>query len=65
VKLLCRHPALAAAVAAFVADHPLPTGQRTVDQAVERLFVNVGVAGRLRPSVADDLTAGVDRLSWG
>ncbi|HTT86480.1 MAG TPA: M1 family metallopeptidase [Acidimicrobiales bacterium] len=46
VRLLCRDPALADDVRAFVAAHPLPSGQRTVAQTVERLGVNEAFVGR-------------------
>ena len=41
VRLLCGDPALADDVATFLTEHPLPSGQRSVDQALERLQVNV------------------------
>ena len=63
VKMLCRDGALASEVAAFVAAHPLPTGGRTVDQALERQRVNLALAGRLAPALASSLAAGVDRLA--
>ncbi|HZU80674.1 MAG TPA: M1 family metallopeptidase [Acidimicrobiales bacterium] len=63
VKLLCRDERLAAAVRDFLADHPLSTGQRTVEQIVERLGVNVAFAGRLRKTLAGELAAGLDRAA--
>jgi len=48
VRFLCRDATLADSVAAFVADHPLAIGQRTVEQAVERMYVNVAFATRMR-----------------
>jgi puromycin-sensitive aminopeptidase len=47
VRLLCRDHALAEDVRAFIADHPLPSGQRTVDQVVERLGVNEAFVARV------------------
>jgi ERAP1-like protein len=55
VRLLCRQPALADDVRAFIADHPIASGQRTVDQTVERLGVNeafVARVGDLGPALA-------------
>lgn len=51
VSCLCTPP-LAADVHAFVSEHPVKTGQRTVDQAVERLDVNVAFASRVAPDLA-------------
>jgi len=62
VKLLCRHPSLAEEIRVFVNAHPLPTGQRTVDQTLERLAVNVALAAALGDTVTADLDAGVERL---
>ena len=62
VRLLCRDAALAAEVRQFLAAHPLPSGQRTVDQAVERLGVNVRFAERLRATAGTALRAGLERL---
>ncbi len=62
VRLLCRDAALAAEVRQFLAAHPIPSGQRTVDQAVERLGVNVRFTERLRSTAHAALAAGVQRL---
>jgi len=62
VKLLCRDPALGGEVRDFLSAHPLPSGQRTVDQVVERLGVNMALAGRLADKTAGELSAGIDRL---
>ena len=62
VRLLCRDPALAATVRAFLERHPLTSGQRTVEQTIERLGVNVTLAGRLAASAVPALEAGLARL---
>jgi len=62
VRFLCRDAALAESVASFVAAHPLAVGQRTVEQAVERMFVNVGFAARMRDEAGAALAAGTARL---
>ena len=46
VSALWRPPALAAEVHAFFADHPLRSGQRTLQQTLERLDVNQAFAAR-------------------
>ena len=59
LRLLCRDHALADDVRAFVAAHPVPTGQRTVDQTIERLGVNEAFVARLG-GTADVLTAALE-----
>ncbi|MGD0084640.1 MAG: M1 family metallopeptidase [Acidimicrobiales bacterium] len=46
-------PVLAGAVRAFLADHPLGGHQRTVEQALERLAVNVGFVQEQRPTLGE------------
>ncbi|MGH9017747.1 MAG: M1 family metallopeptidase [Acidimicrobiales bacterium] len=60
VRLLCRDHALADDVRAFAADHPVPTGQRSVDQTIERLGVNEAFVARLT-GTADTLGAALVR----
>jgi puromycin-sensitive aminopeptidase len=62
VTSLCRDQKLAQEVTAFVDGHPLPIGQRTVDQTLERLAINVSFAGALHDSAAAALRAGLQRL---
>jgi puromycin-sensitive aminopeptidase len=62
VTSLCRDRALAAEVAAFVRAHPLPVGQRTVDQALERLEINVAFATSLRETARSVLSDALQRL---
>jgi len=63
VKLLCRDPVLGNEVRDFLSSHPVPSGQRTVDQVVERLGVNMTLAAHLADKTAGELSAGIDRLS--
>jgi puromycin-sensitive aminopeptidase len=63
VRLLCRDGALVEQVRSFLAAHPVPSGQRTIDQAVERQQVNHELAVRLGPELGDELLAGVERLA--
>jgi puromycin-sensitive aminopeptidase len=63
VKSLCRRPEVAQDVTSFLSAHPIASGQRTVNQIVERLEVNVALATRLRAGVAQTLSAGVARLA--
>lgn len=62
VKWLCRDPALAADVRSFVAKHPLRSGQRTVDQALERLGVNEALVRAWWASVGDTLDTAATAL---
>jgi puromycin-sensitive aminopeptidase len=62
VRLLCRDGAVADDVRSFIATHPVPAGQRTVDQIVERLGVNEAFVARLSTAV-QALAAAVARTS--
>ncbi len=62
-KWLCRDPDLAAQVHAFVADNPVRSGQRTVEQILERLDVNVAVTERLARDAGAALRAAAGRLT--
>jgi puromycin-sensitive aminopeptidase len=62
VTSLCRDRELATEVAAFVRAHPLPVGQRTVDQALERLEINVAFATSLRETAQPVLSDALQRL---
>jgi puromycin-sensitive aminopeptidase len=46
---------LAAAVAAFVSEHPVPQGAKTVEQHVERMHINVALKQREADRLAADL----------
>ncbi len=48
LRVLCRDEALADDVARFVAGHPVRSGQRSVDQALERLRINTAFGTRQR-----------------
>jgi hypothetical protein len=60
VRMLCRDHALADEVRSFIAAHPIPSGQRTIDQTVERLGVNEAFVSRLG-GTADLLQAALAR----
>ncbi len=60
VRLLCRDRALADDVRTFLGTHPIGSGQRTVDQIVERLGVNEAFVARLGAAGAV-VQAAVDR----
>jgi puromycin-sensitive aminopeptidase len=62
VKLLVRDEAVAHDVRRFLAEHPLPAGQRTVDQAVERLGINLAFAHRLAGRAGPVLEEATARL---
>jgi len=62
VTSLCRDPRLADDIRAFVQAHPLAIGQRTVDQTLERLAINVSFSNALRDTAEPVLSAGLLRL---
>jgi hypothetical protein len=62
VRLLCRDEAVARDVEQFLSAHPLATGQRTVNQIVERLGVNIALTARLQATLGAALTK---RISQG
>ncbi|MHB1717276.1 MAG: M1 family metallopeptidase [Acidimicrobiales bacterium] len=59
VRGLCGPGSPAAEVRAFVEDHPLPSGGKTVDQILERLDVNVAFGAREGSRLAAVLRKGV------
>ncbi|MFC0082403.1 M1 family aminopeptidase [Aciditerrimonas ferrireducens] len=65
VRWLCRDRALAERVTDWLAAHPLRSGQRTVQQALERLWVHVGAVERLRSPAPAALQAATARLGEG
>jgi puromycin-sensitive aminopeptidase len=48
LRVLCRDESLADDVARFVSEHPLRSGQRSVDQTLERLRINTAFGTRER-----------------
>jgi hypothetical protein len=62
VTSLCRDPQLAQDVTAFIRAHPPAVGQRTVEQTLERLQINVSFAASLRETATAVLSAGLTRL---
>jgi hypothetical protein len=60
VRALCGDEAVARDVRAFLADHPVRTGQRSVDQTLERLDINVAFGARERGRLADTLARVID-----
>ena len=63
VSRLCRDPSLASQVERFLTEHPLPVGQRTVAQTIERLRVNVAFGERMREQ--DRLADAMRRVAGG
>ncbi|MGD0255171.1 MAG: M1 family metallopeptidase [Acidimicrobiales bacterium] len=61
-KLLCRDARLARDIRDFLAQHPVRSGQRTVQQTLERLDVNVAFSARLSKTAGGLLAAGIARL---
>ena len=56
VRSLCGDAALADDVARFLTEHPVRSGQRSVEQTIERLRVNVAFGERQRPGLAPVLS---------
>ena len=56
VRSLCGDAALAADVARFLTEHPVRSGQRSVEQTLERLAINVAFGERERPGLASVLS---------
>jgi len=55
IALLYTSPAVAEKVTSFVQSHPIATGQRSVEQDLERLSVGVALGERLAPTLAQTL----------
>ncbi len=63
IPALCADAAFAEGAVTFLAQHPLGSGPRRVDQSVERLRVNVAFATRERGQLSESLRAAVDAAS--
>jgi puromycin-sensitive aminopeptidase len=61
-KLLCRDAKLAREIRDFLAQHPVRSGRRTIQQTLERLDVNVAFSARLGETAGGLLAAGITRL---
>jgi aminopeptidase N len=57
IRVLCRDEALADDVSRFVAEHPVRSGQRSVDQSLERLRINTAFGTRERDGLGQVLAA--------
>jgi hypothetical protein len=55
---MCGDTAGARRVTEFLSAHPIRSGQRSVDQAVERLWINVAFVERERDDLAETLSRG-------
>jgi puromycin-sensitive aminopeptidase len=55
VRTMCGDTGFARRITEFLAAHPLASGQRSVDQAVERLWINVGFVERERGGLREVL----------
>ncbi len=58
IRTMCTDAAFARRITEFLGAHPLASGQRSVDQAIERLWINVEFCARER----DDLEATLGRV---
>jgi puromycin-sensitive aminopeptidase len=55
IRLAISPEGLATRIQGFLAEHQLASGQRTVDQALERLQVNLAFASRVQQSLATEI----------
>jgi len=55
IRTMCGDTAEARRVTEFISAHPIRSGQRSVDQAVERLWINVAFVERERDALAETL----------
>jgi puromycin-sensitive aminopeptidase len=62
VRMLCRDPGLTDEIVAFIAAHKVPSGQRTIDQTIERLVNNTEFATRLAAEAGPVLATARARL---
>jgi puromycin-sensitive aminopeptidase len=52
VRTMCSDSAIAHRITEFLTTHPIRAGQRSVEQALERLWINVAFVERERPGLA-------------
>jgi puromycin-sensitive aminopeptidase len=62
-RLVCKNQSLAKEIGAFLATHPVPTGEKAIAQTIERLGVNAAFAARLATEAGTELQAGTERLT--
>ena len=62
-RLVCKDQSLAEQVGAFLATHPVPTGEKAIAQTIERLGINSAFAERLATQAGTELQAGTERLT--
>ncbi|MGH9045527.1 MAG: M1 family metallopeptidase [Acidimicrobiales bacterium] len=55
VRVMCSDESIAREVTDFLVSHPITAGRRSVEQALERLWINVGFVQRERPSLVATL----------
>jgi puromycin-sensitive aminopeptidase len=60
IRTMCGDTAGARRVTEFISAHPVRSGQRSVDQAVERLWINVAFVERERGRLVDTLSRVTD-----
>ncbi len=63
VRFLCRDPQLTDEIVSFLDEHHIASGQRSVDQTVERLVINSTLAARLAETAGPILAAATAELS--
>jgi puromycin-sensitive aminopeptidase len=65
VRFLCRDPKLTDQIASFLDEHHIASGQRSVDQTLERLLINTALASRLAETAGATLAAATAALAEG
>jgi hypothetical protein len=63
VRFICRDPQLTDQILAFLDEHHIASGQRSVDQTLERLVINTTLASRLSDIAGPALAAATAELS--
>jgi puromycin-sensitive aminopeptidase len=62
VRLICRDEALATGIKDYLLDHPVPTGDKSIEQTCERLMVNTAFSARLAAAGGETFRAATERL---
>jgi hypothetical protein len=61
-RVLCRDPELANEIKNFLADHPVPSGDKSLDQISERLMVNAALGSRLAAAGGSSFRSATEHL---
>ena len=58
----CRDPEFAKEITIFLGDHPVPSGDKSIDQICERLMVNAALGSRLASAGGAAFRAATEHL---